>query len=46
MTYDNANEIRKLATEFGFQTGLVPMKNTHHEIMNELLVGRNLEWLT
>jgi len=46
MTYDNANEIRELATEFGFQTGLVPMKNTHHEIMNELLVGRNLEWLT
>jgi DNA adenine methylase len=46
MTYDNASEIRKLAAEFGFQTELVPMKNTHHEIMNELLVGRNLDWLT
>ncbi|MFB3814635.1 MAG: hypothetical protein ACE14L_11035 [Terriglobales bacterium] len=46
MTYDNAAEIRELAHEFGFQTALVPMKNTHHEIMNELVVGKNLSWLT
>jgi DNA adenine methylase len=45
MTYDNAEEIRRLAAKFGFQTELVAMKNTHHEIMNELLVGRNLDWL-
>jgi DNA adenine methylase len=45
MTYDNAKEIRYLATKFGFQTELVAMKNTHHEIMNELLVGRDLDWL-
>jgi DNA adenine methylase len=45
MTYDNAKEIRYLAAKSGFQTELVAMKNTHHEIMNELLVGRNLDWL-
>ena len=46
MTYDDAEEIRNLAKEFGFQTALVPMKNTHHEIMQELLVGKNLAWVT
>jgi DNA adenine methylase len=46
MTYDNNAEIRDLAREFRFQTALVPMKNTHHELMNELLVGRDLRWLT
>jgi len=45
MTYDNSAEIRELAKKFGFQTALIPMKNTHHELMNELLVGRNLRWL-
>lgn len=45
MTYDNADEIRELAREFGFATALIPMKNTHHEIMNELLVGKDLGWL-
>jgi DNA adenine methylase len=46
MTYDNAEEIKKLAEEFGFQSSLVAMKNTHHEVMNELLVGKNLDWLS
>jgi DNA adenine methylase len=45
MTYDNAKEIKQLAKEFNFETELVAMKNTHHEIMSELLVGRNLRWL-
>jgi DNA adenine methylase len=45
MTYDNAKEIRQLANEFNFATALVAMKNTHHEIMKELLVGRDLNWL-
>lgn len=45
MTYDNSPEIRGLAREFGFQTALVAMKNTHHEVMNELLVGRDLRWV-
>lgn len=45
MTYDNAGEIRELAKRHGFETGLVPMKNTHHAKMTELLIGRNLSWL-
>lgn len=45
MTYDDNPEIRELAKEFEFQTALVPMKNTHHELMNELLVGRDLRWV-
>lgn len=45
MTYDNADEIQKLAKEFGFQTALVPMKNTHHEVMEELVIGKDLGWL-
>ena len=46
MTYDNADGIRELAAEFGLKTKLVAMKNTHHEIMNELLVGKNLDWVS
>ncbi len=46
MTYDNAQEIQDMASEFGFETALVAMKNTHHEIMEELLIGKNLRWLT
>lgn len=44
MTYDDADEIRSLAQEFGFDTHTVPMKNTHHTKMSELLIGRNLDW--
>jgi DNA adenine methylase len=44
MTYDNATPIRKLAKDFGLDTHLVPMKSTHHMIMRELLVGRDLRW--
>lgn len=45
MTYNNNAEILELAKEFGFQTALIPMKNTHHKQMNELLVGRDLSWM-
>ena len=45
ITYDNSDEICELAQEFGFETARIAMKNTHHEIMNELLVGKNLSWL-
>ena len=46
MTYDNAEEVRRLAHRYGFDTRLVPMKNTHHAMMTELLIGRNLNWIT
>jgi DNA adenine methylase len=45
MTCENSPEIHELAREFGFHTALVPMKNTHHELMNELIVCRDLRWL-
>ena len=45
MTYDNAEEILVLAREHAFQTRAVPMNNTHHADMTELLIGRNLNWV-
>ncbi|MCC6167160.1 MAG: DNA adenine methylase, partial [Caldilineaceae bacterium] len=44
MTYDDAEELRDLAAQHGFDTELVAMKNTHHAEMTELLIGRNLDW--
>jgi len=44
MTYDDADGVRDLARKYGFDMELVAMKNTHHAKMNELLIGRNLDW--
>ncbi|MGH9395626.1 MAG: DNA adenine methylase [Terriglobia bacterium] len=44
MTYDDTKPVRTLASRFGFDTHKIPMKNTHHEIMSELLIGRDLGW--
>lgn len=44
MTYDNAEGVRAMATRHGFDTVAIPMKNTHHTEMDELLVGRSLDW--
>jgi DNA adenine methylase len=46
MTYDNSDEIAALARRHGLATRAVPMKNTHHAVMSELLVGKGLAWLT
>jgi DNA adenine methylase len=45
MTYDNSQEVRDLAAHHNLDTRLIPMKNTHHTKMMELLIGRNLDWL-
>lgn len=45
MTYDNTEEIRDLATKYGFQFAEVSMKNTHHAIMSELLISRDVSWM-
>ncbi len=45
MTYDDAPEVRSLARQHGFDTEAIPMKNTHHAEMMELLIGRNLDWV-
>jgi DNA adenine methylase len=45
MTYDDTDDIRRLAARHGFQTRSVPMKNTHHARKRELLIGRCLRWM-
>ena len=45
MTYDDAEEVRALAQQYGFNFRTIPMKNTHHAKMTELVIGRNLDWL-
>ncbi len=44
MTYDNDPEVLEMARCRGFDTQVVPMKNTHNTEMVELLIGRNLSW--
>lgn len=38
MTYDDAPEVRDMATRHGFRVEPVPMKNTHHAVLRELLI--------
>jgi len=45
MTYDNNKQIRDLADKYSFQYTEVAMKNTHHALMSELLISRNLDWV-
>lgn len=45
MTYDEAEEVKEMARQHGFQTRLISMKSTHHATMKELVIGRDLSWL-
>ncbi len=45
ITYDEAEEVKEMARLHGFQMRLIPMKNTHHATMNELIIGNDLSWL-
>lgn len=45
MTYDDAPKVRQMAEQFRFDVECIPMKNTHHREMSELLIGRDLSWL-
>ncbi len=42
MTYDDATEPRSLADQFGFVTEEIPMTNTHHATMQELVITNTL----
>jgi DNA adenine methylase len=44
MTYDDADGVRSLAKKYGFEVRAVAMKNTHHAVMKELLIGKDLSW--
>lgn len=45
MTYDNAEEVKKMARNHRFEMRLIPMNNTHHATMEELVIGRDLSWM-
>ncbi len=45
MTYNEAEEGKEMALQRGFQMRLIPMKNTHHARMRELVIGKDLSWL-
>ncbi len=45
MTYDNSEEVKKLARKHRFMAKPIPMKNTHHAAMTELVIGRDLSWM-
>lgn len=45
MTYDNAEEVKKMARSHDFQMRLIPMTNTHHATMEELVIGKDLSWM-
>jgi len=45
ITYDNAEEVKSMARAHGFQMRLIPMTNTHHATMVELVIGKNLSWM-
>ena len=45
MTYDNAEEVKDLASRHGLAAKSIPMRNTHHAEMTELVIGRNLDWM-
>ena len=38
MTYDESGEIIQMARGHGFNLAKVPMKNTHHDLLYELLI--------
>jgi DNA adenine methylase len=45
MTYNDDPHIRELAARHRFELREVPMKNTHHARLNELLISRSLAWM-
>ncbi len=46
MTYDAADEVVAMAEQHSFDYRRIPMKSTHHAQMRELLISRNLDWVT
>lgn len=45
MTYDDAEEVKVMARRHGFDMRLIPMNNTHHARMEELVIGKDLSWM-
>ena len=45
MTYNNHEEIIRLANRHGFDTEPIAMRNTHHAKKTELLISHDLSWI-
>lgn len=45
ITYDDAEEVKMLARTYNFHMRLIPMTNTHHATMKELVIGKDLSWM-
>jgi len=45
MTYDDTDEIRKLAKKYGFSFKRISMHTTHHENKRELMICKSFDWL-
>lgn len=45
ITYDNSDEVKALAETHGFQYRLIPMTNTHHATVYELVIGKDMSWM-
>jgi DNA adenine methylase len=45
LTYDATSDVCELANQHSLECRLIPMKNTHHAVMNEFLIGPRLAWL-
>ncbi|WP_370583738.1 DNA adenine methylase [Oxynema sp. CENA135] len=46
MTYNDAAELREMGKFYNFEMKEVAMKNTHHAKKSELLISKNLAWLS
>lgn len=45
ITYDNVDEVKKLAVDHNLVYRTVAMRNTHNAPMSELLIGKDLSWV-
>lgn len=46
MTYDMADEVKVLSRKYGFKMKPIAMRNTHNAEMTELVIGRDLSWMS
>jgi DNA adenine methylase len=44
LTYDDTEEIRKLADKYHLPFNTIPMKTTHHLEKNEIIISDNFKW--
>ena len=45
MTYDDSEDVMKMANDCKLATRSIAMKNTHHAKKSELIIGKKLDWL-